>query len=233
MKPKLRRCNWPQAMHFALLNGMELFCFRRPISLFDGGPKTKHPPPSTAATMTTTTFPRSSTPTTSHLSLFFKKNSRHHHRPCLPRRRHPLRPAQRRGHRRAMRFDGENFVYPSRKAKFREEFCFPSKFFKEKSQAHFLTPEKKNVVPVGLPRLPPRLAGQPRRGHGPHAEALRDHARHERQGETFLSFEFPLSFLSFSSFSSSFSEAEKGSGGCEKRLDLHYSFLSSLSPLAD
>jgi len=60
-------------MHFALLNGMELFCFRRPISLFDGGPKTKHPPPSTAATMTTTTFPRSSTPTTSHLSLFFKK----------------------------------------------------------------------------------------------------------------------------------------------------------------
>ena len=164
VKPKLRRCNWPQAMHFALLNGMELFCFRRPISLFDGGPKTKHPPPSTAATMTTTTFPRSSTPTTSHLSLFFKKNSRHHHRPCLPRRRHPLRPAQRRGHRRAMRFDGENFVYPSRKTKFREEFCFPSKFFKEKSQAHFLTPEKKKCCTSGAPSTStaPRWPTSPR-----------------------------------------------------------------------
>lgn len=36
---------------------------------------------------------------------------------------------------------------------------------------------------VGLPRLPPRLARQPRRGHGPHAQAVRHYARHQRQGE--------------------------------------------------
>lgn len=125
-----------------------------------------------------------STPTSSvsslPLSSSFSPSSRHHHRPGLPRRRHALRPAQRRRHGRAMRPHGKGvFFWLSFFFSFiqieRNSSRSPLSLF-----SSFL-----ETLPhtVGLPRLPPRLARQPRRGHGPHAQAVRHYARHQRQGE--------------------------------------------------
>lgn len=143
-----------------LLTMHSRFCFA-PSPNLDGGPRTKRRPPSTKTSFFLLTNLDLLSLSLS-FSLITENNSRHHHRPGLPRRRHPVRPAQRRGHGRAMRPDG--------KRSFSSSLFLPVE--KSKTLSHSKTLalstskhkklNKKNLLSVGLPRLPPRLAGQPR-----------------------------------------------------------------------